>query len=142
MGRLDWDSEGLLIMTNDGDLSQQILHPKFEIPKTYLVKLSDHPTEKDLEKLRKGVSIVGGKASVDHVELLENRGKGRHPWLKIVISEGRNRQIRRMIEKIGLDTLKLQRVAIGALSIGPLKRGQYRELSLKDIKKIFKKFPH
>lgn len=140
VGRLDWDSEGLLIMTNDGDLTQKILHPSHEIPKTYLVKLNDHPTEKDLDKLRNGVSIVGGKAKADVVELLEKRGKGRHPWIKIIISEGRNRQIRRMVEKMGFDTMKLQRVAIGGLSIGPLKRGQYRQLTPKDIQRIFKKF--
>ena len=140
VGRLDWDSEGLLIMTNDGDLAQNILHPKYEIPKTYLVKLNDMPTERDLERLRKGVSILGGKAKADKVEVLENRGKGRHPWIKIIISEGRNRQIRRMIERIGFDTLKLQRVAIGGLSIGSLKRGQYRPLTQADIKKIFKRF--
>jgi 23S rRNA pseudouridine2605 synthase len=123
IGRLDWDSEGLLLLTNDGDYAQKIMHPKSEITKTYLVKVKGQPQPNHLLKLRKGVSIIGGKASARFVERV-HRGKDSNAWLKIVITEGRNRQIRQMFEKVGFDVLKLQRVAIGRLRLGSLERGE------------------
>jgi len=141
VGRLDWDSEGLLIMTNDGDLAQEILHPKYEVPKTYLVKVPGKPTDSQLNKLREGVRISGGRAQADRVEVLPNRGTDKYAWIKIIISEGRNRQIRRMLEKVRLDVVKLQRVAIGGLRIGQLKRGEHKILDAQAIARIFKNFP-
>ncbi len=123
VGRLDWDSEGLLLLTNDGEWAQQVTHPKTEVTKTYLVKVNGQPTPNQLFKLRKGVTIIGGKATARYVERV-NRGKETNAWLKIVITEGRNRQIRQMFEKIGFDVLKLQRVAIGRLRMGSLDRGE------------------
>lgn len=123
VGRLDWDSEGLLLLTNDGDWAQKIMHPREEITKTYLVKVSEKPRPEALQKLRTGVSIIGGKVYAKYVSQIE-RGKDKHPWLKIVITEGKNRQIRLMFEKIGLDVLKLQRIAIGRLRLGSLERGK------------------
>jgi 23S rRNA pseudouridine2605 synthase len=141
VGRLDWASEGLLIMTNDGDLAQQIQHPKHDVPKTYLVKVPGRPTPAQIERLKKGVTITRGKASADKVEKLPNRGTDKYSWIKIVISEGRNRQVRRMLEKVGLDVVKLQRVAIGGLRIGSLKRGEFKVLTPVLIDRIFKRFP-
>ena len=103
-----------------------------------MVKVDGQPTEKDLEKLRNGVSIIGGKAKADVAELIENRGRERYAWVKVIISEGRNRQIRRMFEKIEFDVLKLQRVAIGGLKLGSLPRGGSKELRAKDLERIFK----
>lgn len=123
VGRLDWDSEGLLLLTNDGDWAQKVMHPRLEVTKTYLVKVSTQPKPEALQKLRNGVSIVGGKVAAKFVGRVE-RGKEEHPWLKIVITEGKNRQIRLMFEKVGLDVLKLQRIAIGKLRLGSLPRGQ------------------
>jgi 23S rRNA pseudouridine2605 synthase len=123
VGRLDWDSEGLLILTNDGDYANRIMHPKEEVTKTYLVKLDKQPKPESLQKLLKGVPIVGGRVSARHIEAVP-RSKGSHPWLKVIISEGKNRQIRQMFEKVGLDVLKLQRVAIGRLRLGILERGE------------------
>jgi 23S rRNA pseudouridine2605 synthase len=136
VGRLDWDSEGLLILTNDGDYANRITHPKEEVTKTYLVKVDGQPTDEHLEKLKRGVSIIGGKVSAQHVEKVK-RGKDKYAWLKIVISEGRNRQIRKMMEKIGFDVLKLQRVAIGSLRLGSLERGELVFMNELMAEKVF-----
>jgi 23S rRNA pseudouridine2605 synthase len=123
VGRLDWDSEGLLILTNDGDYAQKVMHPKEEITKTYLVKLDGQPKPEQLSKLLRGVTIVSGKVAAKSVEKVE-RGRDQYAWVKIVITEGKNRQIRQMFEKVGFDVLKLQRVAIGRLRLGQLERGE------------------
>ncbi len=137
VGRLDWDSEGMLIMTNDGDFANKIMHPRYAIPKTYMAKVSGHPTDEDLEKLIDGVTIIGGKARAILVERLTNRGGDQFDWIKIIIDEGRNRQVRNMFEKIGFDVIKLQRVGIGRLSMGDMNRGEYRLLGPKDLARLF-----
>lgn len=126
VGRLDWDSEGLLLLTNDGDWANKIMNPKSDVTKTYLVKVDGSPSQDQLNKLRRGVSIPGGKVAALHVSRIKKGGekKSQYDWLKIVITEGKNRQIRLMFEKIGFDVLKLQRVAIGRLRIGNVDRGQ------------------
>jgi 23S rRNA pseudouridine2605 synthase len=123
VGRLDWDSEGLLLLTNDGDYANKVANPDSEVTKTYLVKVDGQPKDEELQKLIRGVSIVGGKVAAKSVEKVK-RGRELYAWLKIVITEGKNRQIRQMFEKIGYDVLKLQRVAIGRLRIGSLERGE------------------
>lgn len=137
VGRLDWDSEGLLILTNDGDFAQKVTHPKFEIPKTYLVKVNGQPTPLQLRKLLQGVSIIGGRVRALEVEKIR-RGAEQYDWLKVVITEGKNRQIRQMFAKIGYDVLKLQRVAIGQLRLGKLDRGEFRVLTPEEVKKVFR----
>lgn len=138
VGRLDWDSEGLLIMTNDGAFAQAVAHPKKEIPKTYMVKLNGQPEEYKLKKLKTGVTIVGGRVSAKYIERVRMGSSDKYDWYKVVITQGKNRQIRRMFEKIGFDVTKLQRVAIGTLSLGKLKRGDYKKLTPKDLEKVFK----
>lgn len=123
VGRLDWDSEGLLLLTNDGEYANKVANPNSEVTKTYLVKLDGQPKDEDIQKLIKGVSIVGGRVAAKSIEKVK-RGREQYAWLKIVITEGKNRQIRQMFEKIGFDVLKLQRVAIGRLRLGSLERGQ------------------
>ncbi len=126
VGRLDWDSEGMILLTNDGDYANKVTHPKEEVTKTYLVKLDGQPQPQHLEKLRNGVSIIGGKVSARHIERIKKAGdkqSEKYEWLKIVITEGKNRQIRQMFAKIGFDVIKLQRVAIGRLRLGALKAG-------------------
>lgn len=137
VGRLDYDSEGLMILTNDGDLAQKIMHPKHEVPKTYMVKVSGHPTAEQLQKLKRGVSIIGGRVSAKEIEKIRGTESDKYDWLKIVITEGKNRQIRKMFEKIGFDVLKLQRVAIGKLKLGSLGRGEYSALMPDEIERIF-----
>ncbi|MGE5087304.1 MAG: pseudouridine synthase, partial [Bacillota bacterium] len=102
-------------------------HPKEEVTKTYLVKLDGKPEPHQLEKLKRGVTIVGGRVSARHIEKIKKPGDNKsekYEWYKIVITEGKNRQIRQMFMKIGFDVLRLQRVAIGRLRLGALKAGE------------------
>ena len=130
IGRLDWDSEGLLLLTNDGDFAQKVMHPKTEVTKTYHVKLEGQPQPYQIKKLLTGVSIPGGRVKAKHVEKLKlSKTKGQktsenNEWYKIIITEGKNHQVREMFKKIGFDVMKLHRVAIGKLRIGQLERGQ------------------
>jgi 23S rRNA pseudouridine2605 synthase len=140
VGRLDWDTEGLILLTNDGDFSQAVMHPKEEVPKTYLAKVSGHPSDDQLQRLKTGVSIIGGRVQALHVERIK-RGADKYDWIKIVIGEGKNRQVRQMFEKIGFDVIKLQRVAIGRLRLGTLRRGDYVFLTPAGLAKIFQKEP-
>lgn len=136
VGRLDWDSEGLIVLTNDGDFAQKIMHPKHEVTKTYLVKLKRDPNPDQIRRLLRGVTILGGKVAAKSLVKVP-RGKSDHPWYKIIITEGKNRQIRQMFEKINNDVLKLQRISIGCLKLGKLKRGQWEILESDDLKRIF-----
>lgn len=140
VGRLDWDTEGLLLMTNDGDFSNEITHPSSNITKTYHAKLDGIPTDAKLEKLKRGVSIIGGKVRAVHLKRL-NKGSNKKDWIEITIAEGKNRQVRKMFEKIGCSVVKLKRVSIGELKLGALKAGDYRPLTTKDLEKIFAKRP-
>lgn len=138
IGRLDWDSEGLLLLTNDGDYANKIMHPKAEVTKTYLVKVDGQPEPKHLQKLRDGVSIVGGRVAARHIEKIKRQeGSDKYDWYKIVITEGKNRQIRQMFEKIGFDVMKLQRVAVGRLRLGALARGEVAFLTDAAISQVF-----
>ena len=140
VGRLDWDTEGLLLMTNDGDFSNEITNPKSDIPKTYHVKLDRLINDEKLVKLKKGVTIIGGKVRAAHVKKIK-KGSSKKDWVEITITEGKNRQVRRMFEKIGYDVEKLKRVSIGELKLGALKPGEYRPLTQKDLEKLFSKRP-
>jgi len=139
VGRLDWESEGLLILTNDGDFSHQVTHPKFEIPKIYLVKVNGKPNQDQLNKLLSGVSTAVGRVKALHIQRMRRGAKGseQYDWLRIAIDEGRNRQIRRMFEKIGFDVMKLQRISIGGLQLGNLKRGEFKVVPHFLIEKVF-----
>ena len=137
VGRLDWDSEGLLLLTNDGAFAQKVSHPKNAIAKTYLVKVDGQPTAEQLRKLEKGVSIIGGKVKAEHISRLGSRGSEKYDWLKVIINEGKNRQIRMMFAKIGFDVKRLQRVAIGSLKLGNLDRGRMMILGPRELEKIF-----
>ena len=140
VGRLDWDTEGMILLTNDGEFAQKVTHPSEEILKTYLVKVGGHPSEDQLRRLEQGVSIVGGRVQAKFVERIK-RGAEKYDWIKVSIAEGKNRQVRRMFEKIGYDVLKLQRVAIGRLRMGALKRGEYVFLTPRGVDKIFERDP-
>ena len=140
VGRLDWDSEGMLLLTNDGDFANKVMHPKAEVTKTYLVKLDGQPQAQHIEKLKKGVSIVGGKVRARHIEKIKKGGENKsdkYDWYKIVITEGKNRQIRQMFEKVGFDVIKLQRVAIGRLRLGALRVGELVYLNEAAVERVF-----
>lgn len=136
IGRLDWASEGLLLLTNDGEYAQSVAHPKAEIPRTYLAKLDKEPEANHLEKLLRGVTIPGGKVKAATVEKIVYGGKEK-PWYKIIITEGKNRQVRKMFEKVGFDVLKLKRVAIGDLKIGSMNPGDMIGITLKKARTVF-----
>ncbi len=142
-GRLDFDSEGLVLLTDDGALAQRITDPRHNTEKTYLLQIEGLPTEKALRKLRDGVYLNDGMTLPAQVELLgkapgwlwprvppirERRAIPTH-WLKLTINEGRNRQVRRMSAAVGLPTLRLIRVRIAEHELGELKSGQMRIIS-------------
>lgn len=143
IGRLDWESEGLLLLTNDGEFAQKVMHPKTEVTKTYHVKLEGQPQLYQIKKLMTGVSIPGGRVKAKHVEKLKpikaagKKTSDKNDWYKIVITEGKNHQVREMFKKIGFDVLKLHRVAIGKLRIGQLGRGEMVFLNEAATQRVF-----
>ena len=140
VGRLDWGTEGLLLITNDGDFAWKVTNPKSKIPRTYHAKLDGQVPESKLEKLKKGVSIVGGRVRATHIKHLGKKSD-KKDWIQITITEGKNRQVRKMFQKIGFDVVKLKRVAIGQLKLSGLKPGDYRPMNQKDLKKLFNNKP-
>ena len=131
VGRLDYDSEGLLLFTNDGDLAYKLTHPKNEVPKTYLGKTDKPVTDKALAALRSGVVIDGVKTKKCNVSLIETTEKGSR--LNITITEGRNRQIRKMFEAVDNSVDFLKRIKIGDLRLTGLNRGETRKLTKEEI---------
>jgi 23S rRNA pseudouridine2605 synthase len=134
VGRLDYDSEGLLLMTNDGDFSQKLQHPRFSIPKTYEVKIDSNLKDHDLQSLIKGTKLDDGKFQPDYVQIIKKSPKS--TWLTVTISEGRNRLIRRGFEALGYSVIRLVRIAISELHLGNLKKGEYRHLKKEEVKKL------
>jgi pseudouridine synthase len=131
-GRLDLDSSGLLIFTNDGTFADRITSPESHVPKTYLVKASVLLTDDQLEQLRRGVVLEDGPTRP--AEVKRNRDSGRYTFFEITITEGRNRQVRRMVETVGAKVLKLVRTQIGNISIGDLQIGTYRALTDREVR--------
>ena len=131
VGRLDYDTDGLLILTTDGDLSNRLMHPRNEIPKTYVAKIEGEIAESDLNKLRQGVILDGVKTKKCKVRLLGTENNVSR--VEVVITEGRNRQVRRMFESINRDVIFLKRTAIGDIKLGGLYRGNFRELKENEI---------
>lgn len=131
VGRLDFDSEGLLLLTNDGDLTQRLTMPANEIPKTYLVKVEGEVFESDLARLRKGVPLDGVLTKRSKLKLKEF--KNNIYSYEMTIFEGKNRQIRRMFEIVGKEVVFLKRIAVGDLRLGGLGRGKYRYLKDEEI---------
>lgn len=127
VGRLDVQSSGLLLLTNDGELALRLTHPRYHVAKTYRVKVHGRPEERVLNRLRDGVRLDDGVTAPAEVRVLEE--VGRKTWLEVTIGEGRNRQIRRMCEAVGLPVDKLQRVRIGPLKLGNLPPGHWRPLA-------------
>ncbi len=132
VGRLDQDTSGLLLLTNDTRFAELVTNPAYKIPKTYLVKASTRLTEEKLEQLRQGVLLNDGPTEPACVK--RTRDSAKYSFIEITIREGRNRQVRRMIEAVGSKVLKLVRIEIGSLRIGDLPIGTYRELSPAEVK--------
>ena len=131
VGRLDLDTSGLLLMTNDSQFAERVTNPASHVPKTYLVKASMRLTDDQLQHLREGIELTDGPTRPATVTRVRDSGKYTH--LEITLTEGRNRQVRRMIEAIGAKVLKLVRVKIGSISIGALTIGNWRQLTSAEI---------
>ena len=131
VGRLDFTTEGLLILTNDGDLAFRLTHPSNEVNKRYLAIVDSEITSDDVRKLEKGVFIDGGKTAPAKVKLL--KVSPTRTELTIIIHEGRNRQVRRMFEAIGKNVVFLKRISVGDMNLGDLKKGEYRFLTKEEI---------
>jgi pseudouridine synthase len=137
VGRLDLDTEGALLLTNDGELAQKILHPSYEVNKTYRATVKGKPSKKKVEMLSRGIDIDDRKTWPAQVKVLS--AGVRETTLQITIHEGRKRQVRKMCEAVGHPVLKLKRIAYGKLKLGNLAPGKFRFLSKKDLQLIFAK---
>lgn len=134
VGRLDRSSEGLLFMTNDGDLAQQLAHPKYGVRKTYRVTVAGKVDTAKLAQMRKGIYIAEGHVSVDGARIIRHRAKSTD--LEILLREGKNREIRRILARLGHKVMTLQRVALGPLRLGELPRGAYRPVSSEELRRL------
>lgn len=135
VGRLDFDTEGALIMTNDGDFAERILHPRFEIERTYLATVRGVPNREKIRKLEEGLELDGKKTWPAKVRIIDSEPAT--TTLEITIHEGRKRQVRMMFQAIGHRVLTLKRIAYGGLQLGPLPTGKYRRLTPSDLALIF-----
>jgi len=138
IGRLDYETEGLLLLTTDGDLANKLMHPSHQISKTYIAKIEGEISEEDIQKLEKGVIIDGQKTKKSKIRLLGFDDEKKISRLEVVISEGRNRQVRKMFDAINKEVIFLKRTAIGSLQLGGVTRGTYRELNNKEIASLKK----
>ena len=131
VGRLDRDSEGLLLLTNDGDLAEALTHPRYQVEKEYLVEVEGTPTPKHLGALRRGVDLDDGAARARSVRIVDTRG-GRGQ-VALVMTEGRKREVRRLLGAVGLPVIRLVRVRIGPITLGRLKAGALRDLTADEV---------
>jgi pseudouridine synthase len=134
VGRLDMDAEGLLLLTNDGDLAHALTHPSFEIPKTYLVTVKKGFGEEELRALLDGVELEDGPAAADAAEII--RRDADTTLLSLTLHEGRKREVKRLCKAVGKSVLALQRIALGPLTLDTLKPGQYRHLTAEEVEQL------
>jgi 23S rRNA pseudouridine2605 synthase len=136
VGRLDYDAEGLLVLTNDGELAHRLQHPRYGVRKVYEVKISGFPEAAALDRLRSGVTLEEGVTAPAQVEVLRTLPKA--CWLRVVLVHGWNRQIKRMCAAVGHSVLKIKRVAYGPLKLGQLQPGSHRPLTNPELGSLFR----
>jgi 23S rRNA pseudouridine2605 synthase len=134
VGRLDENSEGLILVTNDGEMAQRLAHPRYRVARTYQVQVAGHPTREKLDELRKGIRFKEGVFRVSGLKPLRKQGKS--TFLELTLHEGQNREIRRMMARIGHKVMQLIRVRFGPLNLNKLKSGEYRRLTDWELKKL------
>jgi pseudouridine synthase len=134
VGRLDYDTEGLILLTNDGELTHALTHPSRQVDKTYLAVVQGIPSANELEQLRRGILLTDGMTAPAQVSLI--KAAGPKTWLEITIHEGRNRQVRRMCEQIGYPVLFLKRIRLGFLTLDGLTVGKYRLLLPQEVAEL------
>ncbi|HME45947.1 MAG TPA: pseudouridine synthase [Syntrophorhabdales bacterium] len=131
IGRLDYQSEGLMLFTNDGAFADRIMHPRYEVEKEYLVKFKGHLNQQDLRNLMEGVVVDGERYLLDNITLL--RAEKENSWYRIIIHEGRKRMIRRVADAVSHPVIKLRRIRIGQVRLGCMKPGEHRPLTQREI---------
>jgi 23S rRNA pseudouridine2605 synthase len=134
VGRLDYNSEGLLLLTNDGDFSQRVQHPRFKIPKTYMVKIDGNLTKSEVRALSEGIRLPDGNFKPESLQI--ERINRKSSWLGLTIAEGRNRLIRRGLESLGHPVVRLIRTAIADIRLDNMKTGTFRHLTKKEVKHL------
>lgn len=136
VGRLDFDAEGVLLLTNDGELSNRLIHPSRLVPKTYLVKVRGVPTEKALEKLEKGVFLEDGKTMPAKARLARETKQKQNSWIELTVVEGRNHLVKRMCASVGHMVSKIKRVDFAGIKLGGLKPGEWRFLTERELDRL------
>lgn len=136
VGRLDYESKGLLLLTNDGELAFRLSHPRYQVKKVYRVKVEGEPDAEGLSRLEKGLFLEGKKTAPARVRLLSQ--SGRWSWLRVEIHEGRKREVRRMCEAVGHRVRELERIEFAGLTLSKLKAGRWRTLRLAEIRQLKK----
>ena len=137
VGRLDYDTTGLIILTNDGELTELLTHPKNQIPKTYVAKIEGLLNKDDIDRLRAGVMIEGRKAYIKDFKIRDKNFDAKTSIIEVTITEGRNHIVKKIFESLKHPVIRLSRIKIAFLEIGNLKSGQYRELTIKEVKKLY-----
>lgn len=139
VGRLDYDTTGLLLLTNDGELTNYLTHPSNKIPKTYLAKLEGLLDKEDIIKLKKGIKVDGRKVDIIDFKIKKKDLKKVTTFISITIIEGRNHIVKNLFHELGYEVIKLTRTNYGFLDLGTLQSGEYRELTIKEVKKLYSK---
>lgn len=137
VGRLDYDTTGLIILTNDGELANLLTHPTNQVPKTYIAKIEGFLNKDEIDRLRSGVRIDGRKVLVDHFKIRDKNLEKKTSLVEVTIFEGRNHIVKKLFESLGHPVKRLSRIKIAFLEIGKLKSGEYRELTIKEVKKLY-----
>lgn len=137
VGRLDYDTTGLIILTNDGDFANMLLHPSYEVEKTYVAKLNKILDKDDINKLKKGIVIDNRKVEIKRFKVRKKDNEKNTSIIELTIVEGRNHIVKRIFESMHIDVMKLSRVGYAFLTLDGLKSGEYRQLSIKEIKKLY-----
>lgn len=134
VGRLDQNTTGLIILTNDGELANFLTHPRYQVSKTYQALVAGKPTHQQLNRLRGGVMLQEGKAAPAKAEVIKDMGN--RTLMELIIHEGKNHEVKRICSRVGLEILELKRVAIGTLELGNLPLGRSRELTSEEVKRL------
>ena len=134
VGRLDYDAEGLLLLTNDGELAHRLQHPRYKVPKTYLVKVRGHPPTEALARLQQGVNLEDGITAPAELKVMEDDQKA--TWLSLTLREGRKHQVKRMCAAVGHPVLKLRRTKIGPIELDDLRPGEIRRLKSREVRNL------
>lgn len=137
VGRLDYDTTGLIILTNDGDFANMLMHPSYEVEKTYVAKLNKILDKDDINKVKKGIVIDNRKVEIKRFKVRKKDNEKNTSIIELTIVEGRNHIVKRIFESMHIDVMKLSRVGYAFLTLDGLKSGEYRQLSIKEIKKLY-----